>query len=101
MFDWNAYTAASACFGRQENGDLVAGASDEIWNARKACGTSYRVKCIGGVNNVPHPCKDGTSVVVKIVDYCSSCNGTINLSDAAFSSIALLRAGKIEVEFDR
>lgn len=101
MFDWNAHTAASACFGRQENGEFVAGASDIIWNARKACGTSYRVKCIGGVNNVPHPCKDGTSVVVKIVDYCSNCNGTINLSDAAFSSIALLRAGKIEVEFDR
>ncbi|KAH7545249.1 hypothetical protein FEM48_Zijuj01G0073700 [Ziziphus jujuba var. spinosa] len=91
----------SACFGQQDNGVLIAGASDQIWNARKACGTRYRVKCIGGANTAPHPCKDGTSVDVKIVDYCQSCNGTINLSDVAFSKIASLEAGKIRVEYDR
>lgn len=92
---------ASACYGNQDNGDMVAGASEQIWNAKKACGTNYRVKCTGGVNDVPHPCNDGASVMVKIVDYCSQCNGTINLSEAAFSTIGNLRAGKIKVEFDR
>lgn len=93
--------AASACYGRQNMGDLVAGASDQIWYAKRACGTKYRVKCIGGVNNVPRPCNVGASVVVTIVDYCSQCNGTINLSQTAFSSIANTRAGKVKVQFVR
>ncbi|XP_041021940.1 EG45-like domain containing protein [Juglans microcarpa x Juglans regia] len=90
----------SACYGRQNLGVMVAGASDAIWRNRAACGKNYRVRCIGGANLAPHPCKSG-NVVVKIVDYCSSpgCNGTINLSRDAFSKIADLNAGKVKIEY--
>ncbi|KAA8522798.1 hypothetical protein F0562_009221 [Nyssa sinensis] len=91
----------SACYSRQDNGIMVAGASDGIWNNRAACGTNYRVKCIGAANTAPHPCKDGESVVVKIVDYCDRCNGTINLSQDAFAKISNPDIGKIRVQYDR
>ncbi|KAF5461805.1 hypothetical protein F2P56_017873 [Juglans regia] len=89
----------SACYGRQNHGVLVAGASDAIWRNRAACGKKYRVTCTGGANLAPHPCKPG-NVVVEIVDYCSSpCNGTINLSRDAFSKIADPVAGKVKIEY--
>uniref|UniRef100_A0A5B7BHB1 Expansin-like EG45 domain-containing protein n=1 Tax=Davidia involucrata TaxID=16924 RepID=A0A5B7BHB1_DAVIN len=92
---------SSACYGNQDNGNMVAGASDAIWNNGAACGTNYKVKCIGPANTAPHPCKNGESIVVKIVDYCAKCNGTINLSQDAFSKISNLEIGKIMVEYDR
>ncbi|KAG2692187.1 hypothetical protein I3843_08G040200 [Carya illinoinensis] len=90
----------SACYGRQNLGVMVAGASDQIWGNRAACGKNYKVRCIGGANLAPHPCKSG-NVVVKIVDHCPSpgCNGTINLSRDAFSKIADLKAGKVKIEY--
>jgi expansin (peptidoglycan-binding protein) len=93
---------ASSCYGYQNNGVMIAAASDVIWGNRAACGRSYRVKCIGGTNQgVPQPCK-GTSVVVKIVDYCPpGCQGTIDLSQEAFSMIANPDAGKIKIEYNQ
>ncbi|GMY35485.1 EG45-like domain containing protein [Fagus crenata] len=90
----------SSCYGYQDNGVMIAAASDAIWANRAACGRMYRVKCIGGTNQgVPQPCK-GTSVVVKIVDYCPpGCQGTIDLSKEAFSIIANPDAGKIKIEY--
>ncbi|XP_007013992.2 PREDICTED: EG45-like domain containing protein [Theobroma cacao] len=90
----------SACFGNQNNGKMVAGVSDALWKNRGACGKRYRVKCVGGANEAPHPCKNGKSVVVKVVDYCKAgCQGIINLSQDAFSAIADPDAGIIQVEF--
>ncbi|KAG6644203.1 hypothetical protein I3843_08G040400 [Carya illinoinensis] len=90
----------SSCYGFQNNGVMIAAASDVIWGNRAACGRSYRVRCIGATNQgVPQPCK-GTSVVVKIVDYCPpGCQGTIDLSQEAFSAIANPAAGKIRIEY--
>jgi hypothetical protein len=89
---------ASSCYGHQNDGVMIAAASDVIWGNRAACGRSYRVKCTGATNlGVPQPCK-GTSVVVKIVDYCPpGCQGTID--QEAFSMIANPDAGKIKIEY--
>ncbi|XP_059638210.1 EG45-like domain containing protein [Cornus florida] len=91
----------SACFGNQDNGKMIAGASDGIWENRGACGRNYKVKCSGAANTEPHPCQGTNTITVKIVDYCTACNGTINLSRDAFSMIAKLQAGKIKIHFDR
>ncbi|XP_035549521.1 EG45-like domain containing protein [Juglans regia] len=90
----------SSCYGFQDDGVMIAAASDVIWENRAACGRSYSVRCIGATNQgVPQPCKD-TSVVVKIVDYCPpGCQGTIDLSQEAFSAIANPDAGKIKIEY--
>ncbi|KAB2016542.1 hypothetical protein ES319_D08G103500v1 [Gossypium barbadense] len=82
-------------------GNMVAGVSDALWNNGRACGKSYRVKCLGGANEAPHPCKNGNTAVVKVVDYCKAgCQGIINLSKYAFSTIADPDAGIIQVEFN-
>ena len=53
------------------------------------------------LTKVPQPCK-GTSVVVKIVDYCpAGCQGTIDLSQEAFAAIANPDAGKIQIEYNQ
>uniref|UniRef100_A0A2N9HPK2 Expansin-like EG45 domain-containing protein n=1 Tax=Fagus sylvatica TaxID=28930 RepID=A0A2N9HPK2_FAGSY len=93
----------SSCNGYQNDGVMIAAASDAIWDNRAACGRKYRVKCTGATNlGVPQPCK-GTNVVVKIVDYCPSpaCRGTIDLSKEAFSKIADPDAGKIKIEYTK
>lgn len=92
--------AASSCNGYQNDGVMIAAASDAIWNNRAACGRRYRVRCIGATNQgVPQPCR-GQSVDVKIVDYCPpGCAGTIDLSQEAFAVIANPDAGKIRIEY--
>ncbi|XP_042484629.1 EG45-like domain containing protein [Macadamia integrifolia] len=96
------YTAPyvpSACYGYQDNGNMIAAASDELWNNGAACGTSYTVTCTGATNQgVQQPCYGTT---VKIVDYCpSGCQGTIDLSQEAFSTIADLNAGKVYIDYN-
>uniref|UniRef100_A0A5B7BI84 Putative EG45-like domain containing protein n=1 Tax=Davidia involucrata TaxID=16924 RepID=A0A5B7BI84_DAVIN len=90
----------SSCYGYQNNGVMIAAASDAIWNNRAACGRNYRVRCTGPTNQgVPQPCR-GQSIVVKIVDYCPpGCQGTIDLSQEAFAMIADPNAGKIKIEY--
>ncbi|XAR51221.1 hypothetical protein NMG60_11005783 [Bertholletia excelsa] len=90
----------SACYGYQNEGVMIAAASDAIWGNKAACGRRYRVRCIGATNQgVPQPCR-GQSVVVMIVDYCPpGCRGTIDLSQEAFSQIADPNAGKIRIEY--
>ncbi|KAJ6994012.1 EG45-like domain containing protein [Populus alba] len=91
----------SKCFGNRNDGVMVAGVSDTLWNGGKACGRKYRVSCIRGANQAPKPCKQG-SVVVTVVDYCSKgCNGVINLSKDAFSRIADPNAGKVVIQYDQ
>ena len=80
---------------------MIGVASNAIWAHRAACGRMYRVRCIGANNPGAPPCK-GTSVVIKIVDYCQpGCEGAIDLSDQAFSAIVYLSAGRIKIEYTR
>ncbi|KAK2654735.1 hypothetical protein Ddye_014591 [Dipteronia dyeriana] len=80
-------------------GRLVAGVSVALWNNTKACGRKYRVRCIGGA--ITHPCHNGQSVVVTIVDFCQPpCDGILNLSEDAFDVIADRDAGKVRVEYN-
>ncbi|XP_006660734.1 EG45-like domain containing protein [Oryza brachyantha] len=90
----------SACYGNQEQGTMIAAASDVFWNGGAACGRRYAVTCTGATNQgVPQPCT-GRSVTVKIVDYCpSGCQGTIDLSQEAFAIIANPDAGKIKIDY--
>ncbi|XP_043708659.1 EG45-like domain containing protein [Telopea speciosissima] len=97
------YTAPyvpSSCYGYEDEGTMIAAASDAVWNNGAACGTYYTVTCTGPTNQgVTQPCYN-TSVTIKIVDYCpSGCQGTLDLSQEAFSTIADLNAGKIYIDY--
>lgn len=96
-------SAASSCYGYTDEGVMIAAASDAIWDNRAACGRVYKVTCSGPTNQGdPHPCRGSSTVVVKIVDYCpSGCQGTIDLSQEAFASIANPDAGKIKITYER
>ncbi|KAK8507960.1 hypothetical protein V6N12_025073 [Hibiscus sabdariffa] len=90
----------SACYGYEDDGVMIAAASDAIWDGGAVCGRQYKVKCKGATNESPHPCRGQDYVVVKIVDYCpSGCQGTIDLSQEAFAAIADPDAGKIKIYF--
>nr|KYP40422.1 EG45-like domain containing protein [Cajanus cajan] len=91
----------SACYGYQEEGTMIGAASDALYANGAACGKMYKITCTGPTNQgVPQPCKGG-SVTVKIVDRCPSpaCKSTIDLSQEAFSAIADLNAGKINIDY--
>ena len=93
------FIAASKCFGFDDQGVMIAAASEAIFNDGEACGQFYQVTCLSGTNlGTPMPCLDG-SVVVKIVDLCppGSCRGTIDLSQEAFASIVDLASGVINI----
>ncbi|OEL16141.1 EG45-like domain containing protein, partial [Dichanthelium oligosanthes] len=92
----------SACYGFQEQGTMIAAASDVVWNGGAACGDRYVVRCTGATNEgVAQPCT-GRSVTVKIVDLCpTGCRGTIDLSQEAFAIIANPDAGKVQIEYRR
>ncbi|KAJ8617236.1 hypothetical protein MRB53_013422 [Persea americana] len=93
----------SSCYGYQNDGVMIAAASDAIWDNRAACGRHYKVTCTGATNKgVPRPCRGSGTVVVRIVDYCpAGCHGTIDLSQEAFASIADPDAGKIQITYER
>lgn len=63
---------ASKCYGYEDHGIFLAGASDEIWKKGSACGRRYKFKCIGATNLEPQPCKDGnalpSSITVDLFD---------------------------------
>ncbi|XP_054795554.1 EG45-like domain containing protein [Prosopis cineraria] len=91
----------SACYGFQNEGTMIAAASDSLWNNGAACGRRYTVRCTGGTNQgVAQPCRSGT-VTVTIVDRCPppACRGTIDLSQEAFSVIADPNEGKINIDY--
>ena len=94
--------AASACYGFEDDGVMIAAASDVFWNDGGACGQMYEVSCLSGTNEgTPEPCLGSGSVVVKIVDHCppGSCRGTIDLSQQAFQSIADTDSGVINISY--
>lgn len=78
---------------------MIAAASDPLWDGGAICGKMFTVKCTGATNPVPHPCYDGKTVTVKIVDHCPGCGGTLDLSKEAFESIADPVAGVIKIEY--
>ncbi|XP_059287773.1 putative EG45-like domain containing protein 1 [Lycium ferocissimum] len=88
----------SACYGSTPQGAIIAAASDPLWAGGKICGKTFNVTCTGPTNPVPHPCT-GRSIVVKIVDHCPSCGGTLDLSKEAFSTIANPVAGVIKIDY--
>ncbi|KAJ4957614.1 hypothetical protein NE237_024725 [Protea cynaroides] len=99
------YTAPyvpSACYGNQDHGVMIAAASDTFWNSGAACGTYYTVTCTGPTNpGVAQPCT-GASVTVMIVDHCpSGCAGIIDLSEEAFATIADMKAGKVNIDYNQ
>ncbi|GFZ03608.1 hypothetical protein Acr_16g0002450 [Actinidia rufa] len=99
---YNVYVP-SACYGFEDQGVMIAAASDALWDNGAACGRMYRVSCSGPTNEgVPEPCKEG-SVTVKVVDRCPSpgCQATIDLSQEAFSAIANTDAGKINIDYNQ
>ncbi|KAJ4957723.1 hypothetical protein NE237_024834 [Protea cynaroides] len=84
----------SSCYGYQDNGVMIAAASDAIWDNRAACGRMYSVRCTGA------GCRS-TTVTVMIVDYCpTGCQATMDLSQEAFAAIADLNAGLIQIEYN-
>ncbi|XP_020111218.1 EG45-like domain containing protein [Ananas comosus] len=98
---YTVYTP-SACYGYQDEGTMIAAASESIWNNGAACGQMYTITCTGATNQgVPQPCT-GQSVTVKIVDYCPppGCQATFDLSEQAFAIIANTAAGKIDIDYN-
>ncbi|CAN6162949.1 unnamed protein product [Urochloa humidicola] len=51
---YTVYTP-SACYGFQDEGTMIAAASDSLWNGGAACGRMYTVSCAGGTNATPNP----------------------------------------------
>ncbi|KAL2232742.1 UNVERIFIED_CONTAM: putative EG45-like domain containing protein 1 [Sesamum indicum] len=88
----------SACYGSKGQGVMIAAASDPLWANGAICGKVFNVTCTGPTNPVPHPCT-GRSVVVKIVDHCPGCGGTLDLSKEAFATIANPVAGIIKIDY--
>uniref|UniRef100_A0A0D9WTG4 Expansin-like EG45 domain-containing protein n=1 Tax=Leersia perrieri TaxID=77586 RepID=A0A0D9WTG4_9ORYZ len=98
---YTVYTP-SACYGFQDQGTMIAAASDGLWDGGRACGRMYTVRCVRGTNAVPNPCKGG-QVTVKIVDRCPSpgCTSTLDLSQEAFNVIGNPDAGRIVVDYNQ
>ncbi|XP_054806203.1 EG45-like domain containing protein [Prosopis cineraria] len=93
----------SACFGYEDEGTMIAAASDSLWNDGAVCGRMFRITCTGGTatdNGAAQPCKGG-SITVKIVDRCPStaCHATLYLSQQAFSAIADPVQGEINIDY--
>ncbi|PWA87839.1 barwin-related endoglucanase [Artemisia annua] len=92
----------SACFGNQDQGNMIVAVNSGLYANGAACGTRYSVTCTGGTNaGVPQPCT-GNSVDVTIVDLCPGCaSNQIDLSQEAFAVIANTDAGRINIEYNR
>ncbi|XP_019257081.1 PREDICTED: putative EG45-like domain containing protein 1 [Nicotiana attenuata] len=95
---WRRDAEASACYENTPQGIIIAAASDPLWNNGAIRGKFFNVTCTGPTNPVPHPCT-GKSIVVKIVDHCPGCGGTLDLPKEAFSTIANHVAGVIKFDY--
>ncbi|XP_062172605.1 EG45-like domain containing protein [Alnus glutinosa] len=96
---YNPPYVPSACYGYKDNGVNVAAVTNFFRVDKRSffCGSLIWVKCIGGTNLLaPNPCTS-SSVLVRVVDNCPTCQSTINLSKHAFSTIADPNAGKIKI----
>ncbi|KAK3036475.1 hypothetical protein RJ639_030822 [Escallonia herrerae] len=91
---------ASACYGNQDQGVMIAAVGESMWNNGAACGTTYTIRCTGPTNQgVPQPCT-GNSVTVRVVDRCAGCQANqFDLSQEAFTVIANPDAGRINIDY--
>lgn len=92
---------ASACYGYEDRGTLIAAANPGLYNNGAACGQRYTVQCTGSINGGASPCRNGV-VTVTIVDRCAGCGpDQLDLSQEAFSTIADPNAGRIRIDYNR
>ncbi|KAL2502340.1 EG45-like domain containing protein 2 [Forsythia ovata] len=90
---------STGCYGYEDQGVMIAGANPTLYDGGRTCGRRYKVRCLGGTNDTPNPCKNG-KITVKIVERCDGCGADeINLSKDAFSRIANLKAGRVRVDY--
>ncbi|CAI0415030.1 unnamed protein product [Linum tenue] len=87
--------------GRQDQfpaGNMFVAVGEGLWDNGAACGRRYRMRCLSGANR---PCKEGTMIDVKVVDYCriSPCPATFLLSNDAFNAISHHPNAKINIEY--
>ncbi|KAF2928199.1 hypothetical protein DAI22_06g260700 [Oryza sativa Japonica Group] len=80
----------SACYGNQDNGRMIAAASDGLWAGGKICGTMFTVRCVGQ----PTPCPTRAAAA-------PSPTATIDLSREAFAAIANPVAGKVLIDYQQ
>ena len=93
---------ASACFGFQDKGVMIAAANQDLWDGGAVCGKYFQVTCTGPTNlGTPHPCTDTPTVTVMITDLCPppGCKGDLDLANEAFSLIADPRSGGIQISY--
>ncbi|KAF2287218.1 hypothetical protein GH714_039368 [Hevea brasiliensis] len=90
------------CYGNRGDqfppGNLFVAVSVGLWDNGAACGRRYRLRCLSGNDK---PCKEGSVIDVKVVDYCpkSPCPSTILLSNDAFSAVSRSSTARINVEY--
>lgn len=93
---------ASACFGYDDKGVMIAAANQDLWDGGAVCGKYFQVTCTGGTNlGTPHPCKSSPTVTIMITDLCPppGCKGDLDLSHESFSLIADPAAGGIKISY--
>lgn len=93
---------ASACFGFQDKGVMIAAANQDLWDGGAICGKYFQVTCIGGTaRGIPHPCTSTPTVTVMITDFCPPpvCQGNLDLSHESFSLIADPAAGEMQISY--
>jgi expansin (peptidoglycan-binding protein) len=73
-----------------------------VFGNREACGTYYEITCKGATSGGGNACKQNPTVKVMVVDLCPGCNkNSFDLSKEAFSKIADLDAGRINISAKR
>lgn len=100
----NIPITASACYGYEDKGVMIAAANEDLWEGGAACGKYFQVTCTGGTNlGTPHPCTDSPIVTVMITDFCPppGCKGDLDLSHESFSAIADPAAGGIKISYQQ
>ncbi|XP_008792053.2 EG45-like domain containing protein [Phoenix dactylifera] len=77
--------------------NMFAAVSGGLWDNGAACGRTYRLRCLSGIDR---PCKGG-NIVVVVVDKCASnpCPANLLLSREAFGAVSRFTDGKINVEY--
>ncbi|EPS68012.1 hypothetical protein M569_06763 [Genlisea aurea] len=89
----------SACYGFADQGTMIAAANPSLYANGGACGSRYTIRCTGGTNQTPNPCRNG-QVTVTIVDLCPGCGpNQFDLSYEAFSVIGNPDAGRIQIDY--
>lgn len=81
---------------------MIAAASTDVFANRAACGTFYEITCKGAASGGRNPCSKNPTVKVMVVDLCPGCHkNSFDLSREAFSKIADLDAGRINISAKR